>query len=78
MKPGWKTTEGWAAALVMIGSYAGVAAGLVAGPVGLGIGAVSALAYIASRTILKARAHDVAGVLDEVPGAVAAVARGRK
>lgn len=54
-RPGWQTSEFW---LTVFGNVAGIgtaAAGIVPGPIGLGIAAVTNVAYIAARTVVKAR-----------------------
>jgi len=52
-KPGWRTTEFWTHILLTVATVGGVVGGLVTGPVGAIVVAISQGAYAISRGLSK-------------------------
>ena len=57
-RPGWQTSEFWLAVFANAAAVGSAAAGIVPGPYGLAAAAATNIAYMAARTVVKARQKD--------------------
>jgi len=55
IKPGWQTSGFWLTVFSNVAAVGSVAAGVVPGPIGLGIAAATNVAYVAARTVVHTR-----------------------
>jgi hypothetical protein len=73
VKSGWKTTEFWTHAVIpILGAVAASVLGLPAAPIAAAVAGATTIAYGVGRVVLKAKAHDTAGAVQEAATTVVA------